>query len=107
MNDVVVVLCTAPNEETAQKLCVGMVEARLAACVATTPIRSVYRWQGRVEQEAEVQLVIKTVAEKIEALKTLVDSEHPYDVPELIVLPTAGGSQAYLDWVAASCAADD
>ena len=102
MSDVVVVLVTAPSSEVADRLASGAVEARVAACVAILPgIRSVYRWQGAVEQADEVQLVIKTTRDRVDALRTALLALHPYQVPELLVLPVVDGLPAYLSWVVA------
>lgn len=97
-----VVLVTAPDAQVGARLARELVEARLAACVnLVSSVRSVYRWEGRVEDEAEVLLVIKTRAERFAALEARVRELHPYEVPEVLALPAAGGSRAYLDWVAA------
>ena len=63
------------------------------------PVTSIYRWNGKVEQDAEQQLVIKTTIACLEALEARVKALHPYDVPEFLVLRPAGGSDAYLAWV--------
>lgn len=98
-SDVVIVLSTAPNMDDAERIARGLVEARHAACVNLIPgIRSFYRWQGAIEDEQELQLVIKTTRVCIEALKTWLAEHHPYDVPELLVL-TADGSDDYLRFV--------
>jgi periplasmic divalent cation tolerance protein len=100
--EVRVVLVTAPDAEVGARLARELVEARLAACVNLVgSVRSVYRWEGRVEDEAEVLLVIKTRAERFAALEARVRELHPYEVPEVLALAAAGGSRAYLDWVAA------
>jgi len=99
-DDAVVVLCTAPDDAVAASLARGIVEARLAACVNVVGgLRSFYRWDGAVQDEPEVQLVIKTRGARLEALEAYLVAHHPYDVPELLVLPTAGGSAAYLAWL--------
>ena len=99
--DVVVVLCTAPDEATAIRLARAAVEARVAACVNVLgQVRSIYRWQGSVEDDAEVQLLFKTTATRVDALRQLIDREHPYDVAEFVVLPALGSSSAaYLAFV--------
>jgi periplasmic divalent cation tolerance protein len=99
-SEVRVVLMTAPDAETGEKLARALVEARLAACVNVVPgVRSVYRWQGEVRSEAEVLLVAKTRADRTAALATRVRDLHPYEVPEVVELAAGGGHQAYLDWV--------
>ncbi len=97
-----VVLCTAPDAEVGATLARGIVENRLAACVNLVDgVRSFYRWDGAVQDEREVQLVIKTTAVRFDALAAWVDEHHPYDVPELIALPIERGAEAYLAWVGA------
>jgi periplasmic divalent cation tolerance protein len=99
----VIVLSTFPADQDPAPVARALVEERLAACVnVLPPMQSIYRWQGQIEQAAEHQLVIKTSVERVDALKRRLAELHPYDVPEIVVLPIAGGADAYLDWVAAS-----
>jgi periplasmic divalent cation tolerance protein len=99
---VVVVLLTAPDPETAERIAQALVEERLAACVNVLPgVRSIYRWQGAVEQASEVLLIAKTQADRSDALAARVRALHPYELPEVVVLPVSGGSEAYLGWVVA------
>jgi periplasmic divalent cation tolerance protein len=100
-----VVLITAPDAESGARLARTLVEERLAACVnAIAGVRSVYRFEGAVHDEPEVLLVAKTRADRAEALLQRVLAIHPYDVPEVLVLPAVSGSPAYLDWVRAEAA---
>lgn len=100
-DEVWVVLCTAPNDEVAERLARGIVEARLAACVNILPgIRSVYRWKGEIAVDAEVQLVIKTTRWRFDALASHLRAEHPYELPEIVALRAEDGNPAYLEWVA-------
>ena len=94
------VLVTAPDADTAARLARSLVDERLAACVNLVPgVRSIYRWEGQVEEAGEVLLVAKTRADRAAALASRVRDLHPYDVPEVLELPAVGGSAAYLDWV--------
>jgi periplasmic divalent cation tolerance protein len=78
----------------------ALVDERLAACVNVLPaMQSVYRWQDAVQQDDERQLVIKTWQDRLPALEARLESLHPYDVPELLVLEVAGGGAAYLAWL--------
>jgi len=96
----VVVLTTAPTPEVAEQIARALVEAQLAACVNLVPgVRSIYRWQGEVHDEGELQLVIKTTPGLQAQVLAKLEEVHPYDVPEALVLPTHGGSQAYLNWI--------
>lgn len=93
-------LVSAPRGRRADALARGMVEARLAACVSVVPAAvSHYRWKGRLRRDAEALLVIKTRAARLAALKRWIARRHPYEVPELLALPAAGGSAAYLAWL--------
>ena len=97
-----VAFSTAPDAETAARIARALVEERLAACVNLVPaVRSIYRWQGVVEDQTEVLLVIKTSAERVGPLAERLRALHPYEVPELLALPVAAGLGPYLDWVAA------
>lgn len=100
-SDAIVVLVTTPNEEKAAELARVLVEERLAACGNIVPrLRSIYRWEGKIHDEAEVLLVLKTERAKFEALRQRVVSLHPYEVPEVIALEITGGHLPYLQWIA-------
>jgi periplasmic divalent cation tolerance protein len=102
VSNVVVVLMTAPSLAVADELANALVQAHVAACVSILPgIRSVYRWQGRLERGDEVQLLVKTTRDRIDATRAIVAAVHPFEVPELIVLPVVDGLPAYLSWVVA------
>ncbi len=103
-SDLRVGLCTAPDLESGLKLARALVEERLAACVNVIPrVTSVYRWQGEIEQNDEVLLVIKTAATvDLARLKDRLLTVHPYDVPELLLLPVSYGLDKYLDWMVES-----
>jgi periplasmic divalent cation tolerance protein len=96
-----IVLTTWPVEQDPGAMAVALVEERLAACVnLLPPMESVYRWQGTVERAAERQVVIKTTRQAVERLLARLASLHPYEVPEMLVLPVSGGGEAYLRWIA-------
>lgn len=95
------VITNCPDEASANRIALAVVEARLAACVNLLPrVQSVYHWQGAVESASEVPLLIKTTAARYDALQAAIRDLHPYDVPEIIALPIAAGLPAYLDWLA-------
>lgn len=100
----VLVLSTCPAEgDLGTRLAAVLVEERLAACVnILPPMTSVYRWDGQVEQAAEHQLIIKTTADHVDAVRVRLAALHPYELPELMVLPVTDGGAAYLEWVRAS-----
>lgn len=98
---VLVCLCTCPDPDTAARIADTLVAERLAACVNLLPgLRSVYRWQGQVEHADEMLLLIKTTADRLQALQQRILALHPYELPEVIAVEAAGGLPAYLDWVA-------
>ncbi len=100
MNPILVVLCTCPDDAVAKNLASGLVHRRLAACVNVLPgIRSIYRWQGRVEEGGEVLMVIKAPEATYPALERWLQEQHPYDVPEIIALPVERGLPGYLEGV--------
>ncbi len=91
---------TTATLEDAGKIAAQLVEERLAACVQIVePITSVYRWQGAVEEEKELLLLIKSTEDLVPRIAELLDRIHPYEVPELIATPIIGGSSAYLRWL--------
>jgi periplasmic divalent cation tolerance protein len=99
----VIVLSTFPADQDPTALATALVDEQLAACVnVLPPMRSIYRWEGKVEQASEHQLVIKTRAERVEAVKARLASLHPYEVPEVLVLSIAGGADSYLQWLYAN-----
>ena len=92
--------CSCPDADTATGIGEALVRERLAACVNLLPgMRSIYRWQGKVEQADEVLLLIKTRAGQLDALAARLKALHPYELPELIAVRAAGGLPAYLAWV--------
>ncbi|MBD2291322.1 divalent-cation tolerance protein CutA [Microcystis wesenbergii FACHB-1317] len=95
-----VVLVTTASETEAANLAIAVLNDRLAACVSIYPIRSIYRWQGQIENEREWQLAIKTDLKQFEQLSAKIQELHTYAVPEIIALPVVAGSQTYLDWLA-------
>jgi len=98
-NELIVVLCTVPDEATAEKLAKGLVEDRLVACVNAIPgVKSFYRWQGKLETDEEIQLLIKTRKGRFDELAAWIKAHHPYDVPEIVALPAERVSDDYLTW---------
>jgi periplasmic divalent cation tolerance protein len=100
MSEHIVVLVTCGSEEEALKIANALVEERLAACAnLISPIRSIYRWEGKIWDEKEWLLVIKTQKHRFEELEKKVKTLHSYSVPEIISLPIVEGSSAYLNWI--------
>jgi periplasmic divalent cation tolerance protein len=98
--DAIVILVTCGSEEEAQKIANTLVEDHLAACVNLVfPIRSIYRWEGKIWDEKECLLVIKTQKQRFGEVEKKVKSLHSYSVPEIISLPIIEGSSFYLNWI--------
>jgi periplasmic divalent cation tolerance protein len=107
MTNARVVFTTVGIKDSAEKLATQLVERRLAACVNIVgPIRSVYRWKHKVQNEAEYLLIIKTTAEHASHLQSAFKELHPYDLPECVQLPVVAGSEDYLAWVAAEVSSE-
>jgi periplasmic divalent cation tolerance protein len=103
MTGPVVALSTAGTVEDAERIARALVEQGVAACVNVVPgVVSFYRWRGALEREGETLLVIKTMGERLEALRAALLALHPYELPELIALPIGDGHRPYLDWLAGS-----
>jgi periplasmic divalent cation tolerance protein len=103
MQDVVVVLTTLPAEGDVGAFARTLVEEHLAACVNIhAPMTSIYWWDGKVQEDAERQLTIKTSADRLQGLQDRLRELHPYDVPEFLVLEVADASEAYSRWVRTS-----
>ena|ERR1041385_7571776 len=100
-----IVLVTAPDLKVARKLAKAALTARLIACANLVPkIESHYWWRGKIERGAEVLLILKTTTAHLPRLEKLIVAKHPYDTPEFIAFPLAGGNRRYLDWLQSSCA---
>jgi periplasmic divalent cation tolerance protein len=96
----IVILTTCPDEKVASGIARELVESGLAACVSRLgPVQSTFRWQGAIQDEPEVLLVIKTITARYPELEMRLKSLHPYEVPEIIALPVAAGSAEYLSWL--------
>lgn len=98
--EAIVVYITAPGEDAAAKIARSLVEEKLVACVnIVRGLRSIYAWQGKIEDEAEVLMICKTRKELFEPLQKRVKELHTYTVPEIIALPVIAGSADYLGWL--------
>jgi periplasmic divalent cation tolerance protein len=93
---------TTDSREEAGKIANALVERRLAACVQIVgPIRSTFRWEGRVQDAEEFLLLCKVAGERLDKATALIEELHSYDVPEVLAFEVTQGSRSYLDWVAA------
>ncbi|MDX1442919.1 MAG: divalent-cation tolerance protein CutA [Gammaproteobacteria bacterium] len=95
-----VVYVTCPNHDSGEAVASALVDQKLVACVNVIDgVTSLFHWEGRVDRDPEVLLVIKTRTNLLQAVEECVAEVHPYDVPEVIALPIIGGSRKYLDWI--------
>ncbi len=100
MTDKVVILVTASSPRECRKIARHLVESKLAACVnITQPIRSIYRWEGKVADEKEFLMLIKTTRELFGEIRAAISKLHSYRTPEVVCLPIIDGSPEYLQWV--------
>ncbi len=95
-----VVRMTAPDAETAERVGMVVVDERLAACAnVVSGVTSIYRWEGQIQKEAEVLVIVKTTVDVVGRLMERIAELHPYEVPELLALPAEVGAEKYLSWV--------
>lgn len=96
----IIIYCTCPNEEEAQRVALHVVGLRLAACAAVTPgVRSFYHWKGKLEESVECALAMKSRDDLFEELCAEIRKVHSYEVPEILAVPIADGSADYLAWM--------
>ncbi len=101
MTDKILVLVTCRSQAEAKKITRAVVKARLAACanVLGGPVQSIYRWKGKVETAKEVLVLLKSTRKRFSALEREIRRLHSYDTPEIVAVPIAAGSRAYLRWI--------
>ncbi|HJQ69667.1 MAG TPA: divalent-cation tolerance protein CutA [Blastocatellia bacterium] len=100
MSDELIIFVTAPNEDEALRIADALVEEQLAACVnIISGVESIYHWQGRVERDRELLMIIKSSAGRYADLERRVKELHSYTTPEIIGFRIERGSQSYLDWI--------
>lgn len=100
---VLLCFCTCPDQASAARIADALVGERLAACVSLLPgLQSVYRWQGQLQRDAEVLLLIKTSRQRYPAMQARLPQLHPYELPELLAVESVAGLPAYLQWVVES-----
>lgn len=93
-------LSTCPDDAVAQHIAETLVREQLAACVNRVPgVRSTYLWEGQLQDDAEVLLIIKSTIERLSQVERRLKELHPYELPEFVTLPVTGGNDAYLDWI--------
>lgn len=95
-----IVITTCPDEATAERIARALVEEGLAACVSILPpMRSIYKWKGKIEDATEQQLIIKSNRDRFPSIMERIRSLHPYELPEIIAVPIADGLPDYLRWL--------
>ncbi|MBW2329239.1 MAG: divalent-cation tolerance protein CutA [Deltaproteobacteria bacterium] len=99
MTECIQVITTVAVQEDADKLARLVLEQRLAACIQITPCRSFYHWQGAIEQDNELKLVMKSSVNLYPQLEKFILDHHPYDTPEILAVPVQFGNSGYLDWL--------
>ena len=100
-----VVISTAGTEEEGARIAKSLLERKLCACVNLVPkVRSFYRWEGAIQDDAEVLLIMKTTKEKLQRLSEHLAEIHSYDVPEVLAVAVDQGRASYLEWLEESCA---
>ncbi len=103
ISDHVICLITTPSKDTAEKIAATLVAQKLAACCSIiTGITSIYTWEGKTQKAEEAQIIAKTRSECFQELADAVKALHPYQVPEIIMIPISAGLPAYLDWIDSS-----
>jgi periplasmic divalent cation tolerance protein len=95
----ILIITSCGSREEADRIATALIEGALAACVQIMPATSVYRWQGKIERQEEYVLHIKTRSAHADLVETKVRELHSYELPELLMLPIAGGSADYIGWM--------
>jgi periplasmic divalent cation tolerance protein len=102
--EILLALSTFPDADTARRISNQLVTEKFAACANILPaVESIYRWKGKIENAGEVIVFFKTTPDRQTAFQEKLRSLHPYDVPEIVFIPVAGGLPEYLSWVAENC----
>ena len=96
----ILIYTTFPDKDLAQTIAETLIESRLVACANIfAPHRSVYRWDGEIQNDEETAMILKTTQEKWDAVRTMLEELHPYETPCILALPVQAGAEAFLNWV--------
>lgn len=99
-NNFIILICNAPNINNAKQIAHKLVKEKLAACVNLLPgVTSIYEWEGAIEEEAEVTMIIKTLSNNREQIEDAIIALHPYDTPEIIQIDVSASNSKYYDWL--------
>lgn len=102
-----VLLSTCPSMDVARTIAAALVDAGAAACVNIVPgVTSIYSWQGKTHEDAELLLVIKTTADNYGRAEGIITDLHPYELPEVVAVPIVGGLNGYLEWISTQTHSD-
>jgi periplasmic divalent cation tolerance protein len=93
------IYATAPDEKAAEAIAEKLVGSRLAACANISPIKSIFRWKGKMEKSAEVAIILKTRNALAEKCEMEIKKNHPYEVPCIVKIPISGGNAQFLEWI--------
>lgn len=95
-----IILCTSPDKESAEKIAHQLINDKIAACINILPgLTSIFRWQGKIETEQEHLLLIKTRKDRYQAVEKSIQTNHPYEIPEIIAIPIEKGLAEYMQWI--------
>ncbi len=95
----IIVFCTVPGKEKTYEISKKIIENKLGACINFFKVNSIFEWKGKIEEEEEFLLIIKTKEEKFEELENFIRKTHPYEVPEIIYFKIEKGNKNYLKWI--------
>ena len=95
-----IILCTSPDKESAEKIARQLINDKIAACVNILPgLTSIFPWQGKIETEQEHLLLIKTRKDRYQFVEKSIQTNHPYEIPEIIAIPVENGLAEYMQWI--------
>ena len=97
--DYCIITTTLPDQKSANTIIKTLLQKKLSACIQTYPIQSHYHWQGKIESSSEILFQIKTKVSLFEEVKNEIQLQHPYDIPEIIMIPIMKGNDSYLAWI--------
>ncbi|MEE9553040.1 MAG: divalent-cation tolerance protein CutA [candidate division Zixibacteria bacterium] len=106
-NDLIIIFVTCASDEEAKKLSDGLISRNLAACVNIAPVGSVFRWKGKIENQAERLMIIKSIKSNFDEIEKFVKASHSYDCPEIIAMKIEAASADYAAWVHNECQPDE